>query len=51
MNFLVPFIVQNIEKKILKADPELLGTAIFGPILGTVLVRFFTTRSSWNKHS
>ena len=43
MNFLVPFIVQNI-KKIYKADPELLGTVIFGPILGLVPTRvFFST--------
>ena len=50
MNFLVPFIVQNI-KKIYKADPQLLGSVIFGPILGLVLDRLFPTRSSWNKDS
>ena len=30
INLLAPFIVQNL-KNILKADPELLGCAIFGP--------------------
>ena len=50
MNFLVPFIVQNI-KKIYKANSELLGTVIFGPMLGLVLARLLPTRSSWNKDS
>ena len=50
MYFLAPFIVQNITK-ILKADSELLGTVIFGPILGLTLDRLLPDRSSWNGDS
>ena len=50
MYVLVPFTVQNI-RKMLKVDPELLRTVIFGPILGPILDRLPPHRSSSNKES
>ena len=50
MYFLAAFIVQNI-KKILKVDPGLLRTVIFGPILDPILARLLPSRFSRSKDS
>ena len=43
--------LSKILKKLLKVDPELLRTVIFGPILCPIRASFLSTISSWNKDS